>query len=103
MHFGGQPLGLWLRGRPLPSGPVVAIVGSRASTGYGESVTVQLAAEAAEAGLVVISGAAYGIDTAAHRGALAGGGRTIAVLACGVDRAYLSGNAAMLITWATTS
>ncbi|TDT33050.1 DNA processing protein [Naumannella halotolerans] len=96
VHFGGQPLGLWLRGRPLPSGPVVAIVGSRASTGYGESVTVQLAAEAAEAGLVVISGAAYGIDTAAHRGAVAGGGRTIAVLACGVDRAYPSGNAAML-------
>lgn len=92
---GGPPLGLWLRG-PLRLDEVatgsVAVVGSRSATTYGAEVAGQMAAHLAGAGVTVVSGAAYGIDVAAHRGALAGGGPTVAVLACGVDRAYPAGN-----------
>lgn len=88
---GGAPLGLWLRG-PVRLNEVcrrsVAVVGSRSATTYGAGVASQLAAELAGAGVSVVSGAAYGIDQAAHRGALAAPGPTVAVLACGVDRAY---------------
>lgn len=58
----------------------IAIVGTRRMTGYGERIARELALACAEAGVVVVSGAAQGIDSAAHRGALDGGGRTIAVL-----------------------
>jgi len=84
------PLGLWVRG-PLPvpaAGGSVAVVGSRAATAYGEHVASTLAAGLAERGMVVVSGAAFGIDAAAHRGALAARGGTVAVLACGVDLPY---------------
>ena len=88
---GGAPLGLWLRGAgrldELAERPV-AVVGSRSATTYGVSVAGAIAADLAEAGVSVVSGAAYGIDQAAHRGALAARGPTVAVLACGVDRAY---------------
>lgn len=88
--MGGVPVGLWLRGPlrldRLP--PMLAVVGSRSSTTYGERVACDLSATAARAGMVVISGAAAGIDQAAHRGALAAGGTTVAVLACGPERAY---------------
>lgn len=87
---GGPPLGLWVRG-PLRLDQLadsVAVVGSRSSTAYGEGVARTLAAEVVQRGLAVISGAAFGIDQAAHRGAVAGGGRTVAVLAGGVDRPY---------------
>ena len=61
-------------------GPAVAIVGTRRMTGYGERIARELALACGEAGIVVVSGLAQGIDSAAHRGALDGGGRTIAVL-----------------------
>jgi DNA processing protein len=66
----------------------VAVVGSRRATEYGESVAEELAARLAERGVTVVSGLARGIDSAAHRGALRGGGRTIAVLGSGVDVIY---------------
>lgn len=66
----------------------VAVVGSRAATHYGLNVAADLGEELAQRGVTVVSGAAFGIDAAAHRGALAGGGATIAVLARGLDRAY---------------
>jgi DNA processing protein len=68
--------------------PGVAVVGARACSGYGAQVARSLARELASAGLVVMSGLARGVDGEAHRGALEGGGRTIAVLGCGIDRDY---------------
>jgi len=90
------PFGLWVRGEAdlgALLGRSVAIVGSRASTTYGERVAVDLAAGAVDARACVVSGGAYGIDAAAHRGALSRGGRTVVLLAGGVDRAYPAGNA----------
>ncbi|GAA0550343.1 DNA-processing protein DprA [Paractinoplanes ferrugineus] len=92
------PLCIWIRGA-LPLGPTldrsVSIVGARAATGYGKQVTGDIAYGLAEHNWTVVSGGAFGIDAAAHRGALAAGGPTVAVLACGVDRPYPAGNAAM--------
>ncbi|MBD7918889.1 DNA-protecting protein DprA [Cellulomonas sp. Sa3CUA2] len=90
------PFALWVRGGPPTAARSVALVGARASTTYGERVTVDLAVELARRGWVVVSGGAYGIDAAAHRGALLGGGMTHVVLAGGVDRAYPVGNASLL-------
>lgn len=90
---GGCPLGLWVRG-PLQLAAAVqrsvAVVGSRSATSYGADAAGEIGATVARAGHTVISGAAFGIDQAAHRGALAVRGPTVAVLACGVDRAYPS-------------
>src|SRR5438552_13514113 len=71
-----------------PEGPRVAIVGSRRPSPYGEAVAEQLGLELARVGVVVISGLALGIDAAAHRGALNGGGITVAVMGTGVDVVY---------------
>lgn len=89
-RMGRAPLGLWVRGpvRLDALAAPVAVVGSRSATTYGTDVAAELGAGLARAGSAVVSGAAFGIDQAAHRGALAGGGVTVAVLACGVDRAY---------------
>ena len=93
------PLGLWCRG----SGDVhnlathsIAVVGARAATAYGERVASEVGSLAAESCVAVVSGAAYGIDAAAHRGVLASSGQTIAVLACGVDVAYPSAHQGLL-------
>jgi DNA processing protein len=96
---GGLPVGLWVRGTLALSAAVVksvAIVGSRAATSYGEYVAAEWASELAEHGFTVVSGAAYGIDGAAHRGCLAAGGMTVAVLANGLDIDYPSGHRALL-------
>ncbi|GAA2513862.1 DNA-processing protein DprA [Pilimelia columellifera] len=90
------PLLLWLRGARLDlQAPAVAVVGARASSPYGEHIASGLGHGLAERGWTVVSGGAYGIDAAAHRGSLTGGGPTVAVLACGVDRAYPAGHAAL--------
>ena len=83
------PAALWVRGESaLLSAPAVAVVGSRTGSPYACAVARQLAAGLAERGVVVVSGLARGVDAAAHRGALAGGGPTAAVLGSGVDVVY---------------
>ncbi|MCD2189527.1 DNA-processing protein DprA [Actinomycetospora soli] len=88
------PLALWVRGPASVAGLVtpeersVAVVGSRAATGYGQWVARDWSASFADAAVTVVSGAALGIDGEAHRGCLAANGTTVAVLACGIDRAY---------------
>ena len=73
--------------------PAIALVGARACSSYGRSVTRSLARDLAAAGLVVVSGMARGIDGEAHRGALDAGGATEAVLGCGVYRDYPAAHA----------
>ncbi|MEU0070453.1 DNA-processing protein DprA [Streptomyces sp. NPDC006332] len=94
-----RPLGLWVRGLPnlrMWALRSVAVVGARACTEYGAHMAATLAAGLAERGWVVVSGGAYGVDGAAHRGALGAGGATVAVLACGVDRPYPRGHAQLI-------
>lgn len=74
----------------------VAIVGTRTPTHYGKTVTHRIAEDLASRGVTVVSGLARGIDTQAHRGALAAGGRTIAVLGSGIDVAYPPENRGLL-------
>lgn len=96
---GSPPVALWTVGAldlGRLDGDAIAIVGTRAATGYGEHVASDIAADLAEQGYVVVSGAAYGIDGAAHRAALSADGATVAVLACGVDRAYPAGHTRLL-------
>lgn len=93
-----RPHALWLRGpADLRFGCLrsVAVVGARAASPYGLRVAAELGAELAEAGWTVVSGGALGIDAAAHRGALAADGPTVAVLANGVDVAYPPRNTAL--------
>lgn len=95
---GGPPIGLWVRG-PLRLDRLersLAIVGARSATSYGDQVAGDLAAEVSQHGVPVVSGAAFGIDYAAHRGAVSAGGGTVAVLACGVDQAYPTAHRDML-------
>ena len=91
-----SPFCLWVRGplRPRRGRRAVRVRWSAPGRrpAYGEHVATAIGAGCAERGLCVVSGAAYGIDGAAHRGALAVGGTTVAVLACGVDRAYPRGH-----------
>jgi DNA processing protein len=90
-----RPYALWLRGDAdlryscLRS---VSVVGARAATAYGSHVSAEISAALAGRGWTVLSGGAYGVDAAAHRGALAADGVTVAVLACGVDQPYPPGN-----------
>ena len=90
---------LWVRGNPesLPQPEQsVAIVGARASTGYGEHVAMDFAAGFVSRGYTVVSGGAYGIDGMAHRATLACGGTTVAVMAGGIDNLYPSGHDELL-------
>jgi len=86
------PPGLFVRGAAevsaLARQPAVAVVGARSCSSYGSNVARSLARELARSGVVVVSGLARGVDGEAHRGALEGGGLTIAVLGCGIDRDY---------------
>jgi len=82
------PIGLYRRGRYDFTQPCVAIVGSRRTTLYGQATAKKFAAELARLGFCVVSGLARGIDTAAHEGALSVGGKTAAVLGCGIDIIY---------------
>ena len=93
------PLGMWFLGSAdlvAASKRGVSIVGARIATGYGMHVAGELAAGLAERGWAVISGAARGIDGAAHRGALAARGVTVAALACGIDLVYPAGHEALI-------
>ena len=98
------PFGLWIRGRPvaLTESCSIALVGARASTGYGELVAGECAAGLSLRGLTIVSGGAYGIDGAAHRAALGRGGTTVAFLAGGVDRYYPAGHERLLTAIAET-
>jgi DNA processing protein len=84
------PLLVWLRGE-LPAGPALAIVGSRRASARAVATAHAFAAELARSGVAIVSGLAYGVDAAAHEGALAGAGKTVAVLASGLDRVTPAG------------
>ena len=85
------PVGLWCTGQGSLSeiaNRSLAVVGARSATAYGQRIAHEIGVQAAKENVGVISGAAYGIDAAAHRGSIVGQGKTVAVLACGVDVAY---------------
>lgn len=95
---GGVPVGLWVKGplRLTDLAGSVAVVGSRSSTSYGERVAGDIAAAVGLGGRVTVSGGAFGIDYASHRGAVSTGSPTVAVLACGADRVYPAAHREML-------
>jgi DNA processing protein len=101
---GSLPLALWVLGSARlddVAQRAAAVVGTRAATSYGEHVAADLAIGLAERDVAVISGGAYGIDGAAHRGALSVDGLTVAVLAGGIDIPYPAGHSALLHRIAT--
>ena len=90
------PAILWTRGRAESlRGPMVAVVGSRAASPYALQVARKLGADLARRNVTVVSGMARGVDSAAHEGALDGGGVTVAVFGCGIDIIYPSEHAAL--------
>jgi len=96
MEIADPPPYLYVRGDLRGSEPALAIVGSRRASVYGLSTTTRISRDLAARGITVVSGMARGIDTAAHWGALKAGGRSIAVLGCGVDVVYPAENAALI-------
>jgi DNA processing protein len=93
----GAPIVLYMNGEYHPDDRYgIAVVGSRRHTQYGEMVAQRISGELASAGFTIISGMARGIDTLSHRAALASGGRTIAVLGCGLDVHYPAENKGLL-------
>lgn len=93
------PAALWVRGDTGMLGRLarsIAMVGARAATGYGEHVTIEATSGLVDRGFAIVSGAAFGVDGAAHRAALASGGATVAFLAGGVDRFYPSAHETLL-------
>src|SRR5215471_20286904 len=96
LHLPGMPPSFYVRGTLVRDDALsVAVVGSRLATEYGRGVAEEIAAGLAARGVTIVSGLARGIDTAAHRGALRAGGRTIAVLGSGVDVIYPVENRAL--------
>jgi DNA processing protein len=90
-QIASPPQRLFICGQ-LPDAPMVAIVGTRRPTDYGRRVTYQLASELAQAGIAIVSGLAYGLDAVAHQAALDAGGKTVAILAGGLDVIYPAGH-----------
>ncbi|SFO25969.1 DNA processing protein [Pseudonocardia ammonioxydans] len=102
---GAGAVGLWVRGHAaleILAGPSITLTGSRAATSLGAHVAADLAGELAAAGRTVVTGAGFGIDAAAVRGALAAHGTTVAVLGCGIDRVYPAAHDALLARIAET-
>ena len=95
------PLALFVRGNPICDAERIAMVGSRHASLYGKRVSEEIAMGLAGRGVTVVSGAARGVDSAAHKGALRAG-RTVAVLGCGADVAYPKENARLLDEIAAT-
>jgi len=92
-HICDPPPLLYVKGGLAPEDlNSISIVGTRRATHYGKTAAVKLAGDLARLGVTIISGLAYGIDAAAHKGALDAGGRTLAVLGCGVDVVYPRSN-----------
>ena len=88
-HIPDPPKKLFIRGKlPAKRVKTVAIVGTRKPSAYGREIATKIASECAKNGIVVVSGLALGIDSIAHRAAIDSGGKTIAVLANGVDKIY---------------
>lgn len=96
-HIDSPPPLLYSRGDPIPEDRfAIAMVGSRKMSEYGRKIASDLSFELASSGLTIVSGLARGIDTASHSGALKAGGRTIAVLGCGLDMCYPSENGKLM-------
>ncbi len=96
LDIADPPVLLYVKGDPaLLQGPGLAVVGARSATAQGEANAEAFARALSEQGFTIVSGLALGIDAAAHRGALAGQGRTVAVVGTGVDRIYPARNAAL--------
>jgi DNA processing protein len=87
-HIPDPPPVLYLHGRLQPSACHIAVVGSRLATAYGRTTTRRLCEQLVNHGMIITSGMARGIDTCAHEGALAAGGKTVAVLGSGLERIY---------------
>ncbi len=101
----GAPIGLWIRGKGNLAQLMresVAIVGARDCTTYGAESASELAADCTDAGFTIVSGAAFGVDGCAHRGALLMNKPTVAVLACGADVDYPRGHSALIAEVAKT-
>ena len=99
LRLDDPPVGVFVRGRTVGLAEErVAVVGSRRPTAVGRRVAVDIGHGLATAGIAVVSGAAVGVDAAAHRGALDAGGRTLAVLGAGIDVAYPAANRDLLAT-----
>ncbi|MEW6059323.1 MAG: DNA-processing protein DprA [Actinomycetota bacterium] len=96
-HLSDPPAGLFVLGRALPiPGSAVAVVGARNCSDGGRDMAWMIGRDLAARGMCVVSGAARGIDAACHEGALAASGQTLAVLGCGIDRAYPHGSRSLV-------
>jgi len=98
-RWAAPPVALWVRGDARLAdllGRAISVLGARAATGYGEHVAAEFGCGLATEHVTVLTGGAYGIETAALRGVLSAGGTAVVVLACGIEIAYPAGNMALL-------